>query len=362
MLLVIAALVAAILIISAVNRAANKDETPAGDTSTVVFDKGKYIVTALNFKTEKNEMSFSYINDEWVYDGDKNFPLNGERVAVMASAIGQISASVIIENNEKPLSDFGLDPAAVTVNATFSNGSVRTFTFGKVNSFNSCQYLMISGDPNVYMVEDTVDDPFSADLEYLYKAESNLLQRQMVTADDVTAITVVTAKEESREITDYTGVCQLYELIYDNLDLYEYEDYYADSTEMKDTYLLFPEGDRVIIEYLDDSGSEKTYTLYIGAKNEPEPENEEEEKKEDESTETTAPESEGAESDTTAPESDTAVPETDTSEGESTEEPEESKYYYFYTFEGSSVVYNADGESVDKIFEFLSYTPTTDEI
>lgn len=117
-----------------------------------------------------------------------------------------------------------------------------------------------------------------------------------------------------------------------------------------ETYLISPEGERITVKYDADGETDKVYTVYIGARNEPEPEAETETDSDVDGDETAAPESESA-----APETDANTP-----DDEETAEEEESKYCYFYTFNESTVVYNGDGETIDKIFSYLTYTPKTE--
>lgn len=300
-----------------------EENAPEEETAVTVFDKGKSIVTKLSFVSKDESMSFSFVNDDWKYDKDNNFPLNQDRVAAMASAIGVIDATVTV-TEISDLSDYGLDKPSLTVDAVFSDSSEKTFLFGDINSFNNCQYLKISGDDNVYMVEESISTAFAVDLDYLYEPESYTLQKDNVTAEDITAITVTTAAGQSKEIADIEGIEKLYELVY-TLDLSDYEDYYADKDEMLESYGISTEGDRVHLKYTVESKSEggetvpvpKEYCIYFGHKFE------------------NAEESTSKETDTTAADT--------------------STYGYFYSFDGSTAVYSADGKTVDDIFKFLAY-------
>ncbi|MBE6588199.1 MAG: DUF4340 domain-containing protein [Ruminococcaceae bacterium] len=335
-LAVLAAVLAGLIIGSALLKKAGSvtEDTPEENNSVVVFDKGTAIVTSIRFKTKDNEMSFSYVNDDWVYDKDNNFPLDQDGVASMAQSIGKISATVTLENPSDDLSEYGLDKPSVTVDAVFSDKSEKTFLFGDTNNFNSCIYFKIVGDDHVYMVEEALSEPFAADLDYLYEPEIYTLQKDSVTASDVTSVTLTTVKDSAEitnEITDERGISKLYELFY-TLDLSQYEDYFADSEEMKSSYGISPEGERFTVVYTaeDPSDSSKTvekeYTVYIGHKFET--------VKEEETTDTG--------SDTTSAD-------------------KKAECFYFYTFEGSTVVYSADGDTVDEIFTYLSYKPTQGE-
>ncbi len=326
-LLVLVAILAGLVIGSVLLKKMNEveEETPDENTSVVIFDKGSAIATSIHFKTKDNEMSFSYVNEDWVYDKDNNFPLNQDRVAAMAQAIGKVSATVTLDNASEDLSDYGLAKPSITVDAVFSDKTEKTFLFGDKNGFNSCVYFMIKGDKNVYMVEENLSEPFAADLDYLYEPEIYTLQKEGITYDEVSSISLTTVKKDSatvaNKITDEKGIYDLFELIY-TLDLSDYEDYYADSDEMKSSYGISPEGERFTVTYKVDD-KEKEYTVYIGHKFEPAAE----------------------ESETTGAD----------------EEEKKATHCYFYTFEGSSVVYSADGKTVDEIFTYLTYTPKADE-
>lgn len=324
LLLVLGALIAGYVIQKNLNAVEEESEE---DTSVTVFDKGTSIVTDISFESKKNSMAFEYINDDWFYKKDHNFPLDQDRTAAMADAVGKIVATVTIEDADAKLKDYGLEPADLTVKAVYSDGSERTFLFGDVNGFNGCQYFSISGDDKVYMVEAAVAEPFAADLDYLYEEESYQLQKNAVTDEDVSEITVKSGKK-SKTITDAEGIAKLFELVY-TLDLSEYEDYYADEKEMKDTYGISKNGNSIKISYTYESKDEngkattlpKEYTIYIGHEFE------------------SAEKEDSKDGDTTAAEKD------------------EKKTGVFYSFEGSTVVYSADKETVDDIFEFLTYKP-----
>ncbi len=325
LILVLGGLVAGTLLLKKLN---SEEEPTEEETTIEVFDKGSTIVTAFSFKTKDEEMSFSYINDDWVYDKDSKFPLNQDRVASMAAAVGKITATEKIEKPSEDLSDYGLTKAALTVVATFSDGSEKTFLFGDTNGFNNCQYFSLSGDSSIYMVETSVATSFAADLDYLYKAETYQLMKDAVSDTDVSSITITTENGQKKEISDDKGIEELYELVY-TLDLSEYEDYYADENELKYEYGISSEGERITVHYTyETKGSDgstqklpKEYTVYIGYKYE-----DAEEETED------------------------STPGTDA-------EKEEKKHSYFYSFKDSSVVYTVDGETVDDIFGFLAYEP-----
>lgn len=337
LLLVLAGLIVGYFVQKDLNvKKAEEEAAESQETLETVFDKGTVIVTGISFVSEEESMAFSYVNDSWVYDGDNNFPLDQDSVASMADAVSIIEAVETVKDVSEDMSQYGLDAPSLTVNATFSDGSEKTFTFGAVNTFNECQYLTISDDENLYMINSDVAYPFATDLETLYEAESFKLLKDGVSSDEVTSI-VLNISGTVKEISDYDGIEKLYEEVY-SLDLSTWEDYYADADEMESVYGISVGGDSITVNYTlettDDNGDTvnvpTTYTVYIGA-----------------SYEAVDEDGEDTEADT---EADT---ESDT-EADTETEPE---MFYFYSFDGSKVVYGAEGKIMDEIFSYLAYEP-----
>ncbi len=335
LLLVLAGLIVGYFVQKDLNAKKAEEEAKENEqTLTTVFDKGKAIVTGLTFVSEEESLSFSYVNDSWVYDGDNNYPLKQESIASMADAIGIIEAVETVKDVSDDMSQYGLDTPELTVDARFSDGSARTFRFGALNTFNECQYLTISGDENLYMINSDVAYPFATDLDTLYQPESFKLLKDGVSSDEVSSITL-NISGTVKEISDVEGIDKLYEEVY-SLDLSTWEDYFADSEEMESVYGISVGGDSITVNYTleteDESGATinvpSTYTVYIGASYE------------------TVEEEDAAE---------------DTAAEAETEEEGEKEIFYFYSFDGSKVVYGAEGEIMDEIFSYLAYEPAAEE-
>jgi|GEM_PF-2186613 len=309
-----------------------EDEVIEEDTGTVVYDAGKSIVTKMSFVNEDAGLTFIYENDKWVYESDKNYPLDQDRLSAMADTVTKVTAVAIVEDATDDLSVYGLKPGVITADITYSDGNTVSFIFGNTNNFNHAQYFMMGGDDTVYMAETTVAGAFDVDLDYLYGKEEYQLMADKLQAKNISSITIETKGGNTKEITDETGVSDLFDIVY-KLSLDKWEDYYADSDEMKSEYGISPESDRITIKYTaekatsDENGSVSTvklpkeYTVYIGHKYENVKDSE------------------------------------DTQASDTTSAEKEPEYSYFYSPEGSTVVYTIDGETVDDILAYLAYQP-----
>lgn len=306
--------------------ALEKDSDGDGETqSIVVIDKTGKTVTAVSLSAGGETLSFTYENEVWVYDGDKNFPVDQDDLSKVASQLTRIDAVAAVNMDDMAdNSEYGLDSPAVTAKASFSDGTEYTYSFGATNVFNDCQYFTVTGDSAIYMTETSVATALAGDLNSYYKAETFALTADGVTGDNVTSITVAAGGQENT-VTDKVGCEELLDLV-KVMNLTAWEDYYADSEEMKNTYGIEDGKALVTVNYTvsstatNDSGDTvnadvpASLTLRIGNK-------------------------------------------FDSVDGE------DGKYTgYFYSPVGSTVVYAADSETVDSIYKYLTYSPreTTD--
>lgn len=316
MLVILAALIAATVILK--NK--NSEEPPVEDTSVTVLDKTGKTVTKLEFKYGGQTLAFTYENDVWIYDEDEHFPVDGEDLSTAATAFMKVSATATVDSdNRGEDSEYGLDAPRVVAKASFSDGTAYTLTFGSTNPFNDCQYFTVTGDSNVYMAETTLSATFAHDLNSYFKSETFPLTADGVTASNVNSITVTTATGQEKVISDDDGKDELLSLV-KVLNLSTWEDYYADEDELRDSYGISDDGDRVTVKYTvsttakDSDGNTvnaelpSEYTIRLGRKFD--------------------------------------VADSDDSESG-----------YFYSPVGSSVVYASGSETIDKIYTYLAYKP-----
>lgn len=323
MALVLGLCIAALFWLKDSNEKKEKESLEDNTSALVAFDSGNAIATGIAFRTAEDEdLSFTFVNDGWVYDGDEKYPLNQETLAALAESLCSIEATVRVKTPDEDISIYGLKEPAFKVLAEYSDGVEKTFLFGDVSDFNNCQYFKAEDDSEIYMVETSLATAFGETLDSLYGKETYQLLADTMYSDNVISFSIITADGKENTISDETGINELYDLIYYGFNLSDWEDYYAEAEEMKSTYGIGAGSDRIVIKYRvegeDGVSFEKEYTVLIGHKFE------------------------------SAEDSDS----------------EESTHRYFYSPNISTVVYSAEGEKVDSIFEYLTYTPaeTTDAV
>lgn len=320
LVILLAALIVGYLLLKKSNEdaAAKADEEP--DTSITVLSKNPAIPVSITLDNEKDELSLTYSDDGWYWADDKEFPINEEKVTAIADALSEFSVEAIVENADGDLSTYGLTEPFVTAKCEFSDGTNYTYKLGIVNSFNKFRYCTLSGDSNVYMIDNSIIDILNIELDDLFLKETSPLIENTVVADNVSKIVVTSEGGQNSEITDENGIADLFEYVY-SLNLSDWEDYHADSESMLTKYGISENGNRVTVTYTTeenvDNGDgttsnvdvEHTHTVYIGH----------------------------------------LFTNEDGTSG------------YFYTVNDSSVVYAANAETVEKIMEYLTYVPSPDE-
>lgn len=326
---VLAVLIAGYAVLSAYNAKKAEEEAAGVESSTVeVLKKSSAIPIAFSYDVKGETLAFSYDNEKWVYTDDPTFPVDSEEMTKMIAGMTDVKAVSVVGTDGADVAEFGLEKPSLTLKVKYSDGTDHTFSFGIINSFNGHRYMSVSGSDNIYMVEASLAEGFTKELKSLYEAEPWPLLSDAVASEDVFSIRIEGADGKTNTIQDENGIEKLFEHIY-KLNTANWEDHFADQTEMKDTYGIYPDCDRVVLSYTkettvtnEDGTTSKvsapaSYTLYFGHEFEI-----------------------AGESETTA-------------EGE--EKIPQMKF--FYTFNDSSVVYSKDKSIADDIFSYLTYVP-----
>lgn len=316
LLVILAALCAGAAVLKHYNSIENTEED---DESITVMDKSDKTATGLELSFSGQTLSFSYINDVWIYNEDEHFPLDRDKVSSAAKALTKVDARAAVNESDRGEdSEYGLDSPKVSAKISFSDGTEYTFKFGSVNPFNDCQYFTVTGDSAVYMADTTVASALTYELNSYFKNETFPLTSDGVTPAKVKSISIEKGDGAQNVITDDDGKDKLLTLV-KVLNYSAWEDYYADKAEMSDKYGISDSGDRITVSYFISS---------------------------------TATDSDGETVNTEVPAELTLRlgKKTVSSAAESGES------VYYYSPEGSTVVYIADGETVENIYNYLSYS------
>ena len=310
----LAALIAVILSLLIIYRVLIGQETPPADTGstdtdvTMIVNRKPSEITSLTYSRGETEYTFTChtATGVWSYAADTAFPLNQTPVSTMASAVAAIG---VYRELGEDTGVYGFAEPVLTFSVTYADGAALSYAVGDLNSATGYRYLKDVDAGLVYTIAPTLLDYFS------YTLEDMLLFDTLPTYIEPDYITSVTlhADGEEKAITDEAGVTALYEL-FTTLAPSEYADWSADEDEMA----AFGIG---------------SLTMTIDYKR----------------TAAVADESSATSS--------SRVPASYTVRfGDTTED---GKVYY--TLGKSDIVYLIYAEQVDKILEYLNYTPADTE-
>lgn len=170
-------------------------------------------VQALSWEYDGETLSF-HKDDQWIYDEDEAFPVDGEKIEGLLNQFSAMGAAFTIENPED-LSPYGLSDPTCSITIT-TDEETYTILLGGYSTMDSQRYVSI-GDGNVYLVADDPLDDFDIGL------------RDLLDPDDIPAF------DQVSEIT-FTG-SENYQVFYE-----AYEDGSARTYCADDVYFVQQEG------------------------------------------------------------------------------------------------------------------------
>jgi len=117
-------------------------------------------VESISWKYKSNSLAF-HKEEKWLYDEDKDFPVDEEKINELLKQFEKFGASFIIEDVED-YGQYGLDKPTCTINLSVKDKSYEIL-LGNYSEMDSQRYVSI-GDGNVYLVKNDPLDYFDGDL------------------------------------------------------------------------------------------------------------------------------------------------------------------------------------------------------
>ncbi len=244
LLIFIVVMAAAYTMLSSANdkkEAEQAAEEAAANAVEMIAEYDYTTLTELSYRRDGYDpVELHVVNGLWQMKFDEHFPVNQQIVASMASAISSIG----IKNHvtEGSPADYGLEPAAYTIEVTYANGVSHQYRIGDYNSFGGGAYYFMM-DGAMY----TIPTGLTSYFDY---TEIDLLQLETMPTDieqDYINSITVTVDGAEKVINDANGIAALFD-IFNDITLTECADYYTDETERAETYGL-DGSDRIVISY-----------------------------------------------------------------------------------------------------------------
>ncbi len=135
-------------------------EDTSGDETYAVATIDHTLLVGLELTHGENSLSFT-LNDkatEWDWSENGEVPLDNMAFANVVTALNNAKSKYKLEGiTAEQLAEYGLDEPSMKVKFIFSDGSLKEFLIGNINSFNGNYYLSEASAPTtVYMVDAAV--------------------------------------------------------------------------------------------------------------------------------------------------------------------------------------------------------------
>lgn len=174
---------------------AKKEETAAEETEVIVLSAGKAAdIRGLSWSRNGESVSLSRVEDAatWIYDDDRDCPIDEKAVEPLAAAAADVIGLMSIAG-VTDFSQYGLEMPALTLTVETADHTV-TYEVGN-KTLTGEYYLRVDGTDTVYTAEGSLLEAFPAELEELIALES--------APDDIASV----------ESLSVTSVAESYELL-----------------------------------------------------------------------------------------------------------------------------------------------------
>ncbi|MBQ8512832.1 MAG: DUF4340 domain-containing protein [Clostridia bacterium] len=236
-MIVLAAILAVLVIGTSVLSAANEKKAAeeaaelaaSQNTSILLAEYDASTTKSISYSREGEEfLTFLAENGAWVYEGDREFPLNQETVGYMASALSSMAAIRTVDEVDKDA--YGLTDPAYVIKVEYTDGTSHVYNIGAYNSFTGGYYFTMDGD--CYLISSGLIPYFDYALEDLLALDTIPVSEWQ----DIGYVSSVTVTKDgvSNEITDEAGMTEALEKL-GGVSLTICEDYSA-SAEEKASY------------------------------------------------------------------------------------------------------------------------------
>jgi len=291
----VAALAILLLIVTAVKKRSAEEKQEVASSAaaaTVTDDSTQYNAMVYN----NGSATLSFAQDEagtWYWTDDPDFPLDQDYILKILDTITGLHPQQTITGGDA-LEDYGLAEPAMTLTATAENGDSLTLNLGnQVTGSSGSYYLYITGDETtIYVVSNTLASKLELGIYDMMQMpelpsipEENFNTITVEGAEETTltsyadrssagsssasanssaenqAVTV-TWRSSGANVTDNSDVQSLISTL-SNLPLSRCEDYNPVDEAVTICGFDAPTA-TVTAEYLDETGSEQTLTLYVG--------------------------------------------------------------------------------------------------
>jgi len=191
----IVSIVACIVLIGALgglymlNRSRQTPEEAPVETNAQIplLDRVKSDAKTLEIVRAEDTVTYQRGEDGTWQMSDVDAPLEQALVTDIADYISALYALEKVEDATEDLSGYGLAPAVATLTVTYANGTAETVRLGARTPARDYYYMMVDGDPSLYLISNTSGARFS-------RTRNDMLNRTMLAVQTDALLHILIAK------------------------------------------------------------------------------------------------------------------------------------------------------------------------
>jgi hypothetical protein len=172
-----------------------KAKKPAEDKTPKILALKEDSIVGLEIKKRSGEDTVLSKSDSgvWSIRAPKPLPADQSSVGSITSAVNNLSADRVIDDNATDLASYGLAPAADVVAFKLKDGKMKTLLIGDSSPTGNNVYAKVADDSHLYTMSSSLKTTFD-------KESKDLRDKRLLTFDQDKATRVeLTAKKESIE-------------------------------------------------------------------------------------------------------------------------------------------------------------------
>ncbi len=210
LLLLVVAMGAAYFLLVNRNAEGSEDSDTEEDTSVVLSEFEDEEISELSFDIGTLAMTLVYDAeaDTWSDSEDPDFPVYQTKANSMRNVLAGLTAIQMVTDAPEDIAEYGLDDPMMTMTLTLTDGSEFTVYLGSSLVTGDGYYVMVDGDPAVYVVSNTIYTTYHIEL-------ADLTQRDDM--PNLTAEQIRTLLVESEEFGNF-------EMSYESYSQYDYSE------------------------------------------------------------------------------------------------------------------------------------------
>lgn len=112
-------------------------------------------VTGLAVDWNGSKLSFTKEEGTWLYDEDKDFPVNQESMENLISKFESVDAIRELEDPQE-LSEYGLEECSEVITLTLQDGTAKNFYVGNQNAITSDYYIYVDSPEKIYTTDTSI--------------------------------------------------------------------------------------------------------------------------------------------------------------------------------------------------------------